>query len=103
LLSRSYDEEQEKETAWLEGCLQLPRLAVFRAARKGVDNSKIGEYYRASEQIVRYRRDVAGVNKQLELIFDFPIPRAGPGLRTHCPAETGKEMAVRAIPLPRSL
>jgi len=66
LLSRSYDEEQEKEAAWLGGCLQLPRTAVFKAAQEGMNNSEIGECYCASEQMVRYRRNVTGVNKQLE-------------------------------------
>lgn len=70
LLSRSYDEEQEKEAAWLGGCLQLPRPAVFQAARRGIDNSEIADYYCASKQMVRYRRNVTGVNKQLEYMRD---------------------------------
>lgn len=65
LLSRSYDEEQEDEAAWLGGCLQLPRPAIFRAAKRGWSNEEIAERYTASVQMVRYRRNVTGVDKQL--------------------------------------
>ena len=62
---RSYDEAQEEEAIWLGGCLQIPRDALLWAIRRGMGEAKIETHFCASNEIVRYRRQVTGVDKQM--------------------------------------
>lgn len=62
---RSYDRNQEEEASWLGGCLQIPRVALLWALRQGMDNSRIAEHFNASLDLVKYRREMTGVNRQI--------------------------------------
>lgn len=62
---REYSEVQEEEAAWLGGCLHLPRIALWNALRRGITVPAIMERFNASEQMVRYRRNVTGVDVQM--------------------------------------
>ena len=62
---REYDDNQEEEAAWLGGCLQIPRTAMLRSVERGMSNEQIAEHFGASLQLVRYRRNVTGVDVQL--------------------------------------
>ncbi len=62
---RSFDSVQESEAAWLGGCLQIPRVALLWAIRHGMDNRAIVNYFGASNDLVRYRRQVTGIDRQL--------------------------------------
>jgi len=63
--SRSYDEEQEAQAAWLGGCLQIPRPALVSAILDNLDNLAIGVRFNASPEMVRFRRNTTGVDVQL--------------------------------------
>jgi Zn-dependent peptidase ImmA (M78 family) len=62
---REYSEVQEEEAAWLGACLHLPRVALCNALRRGLTVPSIMERFNASEQMVRYRRNVTGVDVQI--------------------------------------
>lgn len=62
---RTFDSDQEDEAIWLGGCLQLPRPALMWAIRHGMDNTMIVEHYGASVDLVRFRRRMTGVDRQL--------------------------------------
>lgn len=65
LLIREYSELQEEEAAWLGGCLHLPRAALWTAARHGLSVAAIMDRFNASEPMVRFRRNVTGVDVHL--------------------------------------
>jgi Zn-dependent peptidase ImmA (M78 family) len=62
---RSYDREQEDEASWLGSCLQIPRVALLWAVRQGMDNYQMADHFNASLDLVKYRRDMTGVNRQI--------------------------------------
>ena len=62
---REFPDEQEEEAAWLAGCIQIPRGALLRAVSQKMSNSEIAQHYGASEQLVQFRRNVTGVDRQL--------------------------------------
>jgi IrrE N-terminal-like domain len=63
--SRTFSSEQEEEAIWLGGCLQIPRIGLLEAVQRGLSNSSIASLFGASEEMVRYRRNTTGVDKQL--------------------------------------
>ena len=65
LTLREYDQDAEHEAEWLAGCLHLPRAALLEALRRGEDDSAIGQRFLASPEMVRFRRSVTGVDRQL--------------------------------------
>lgn len=62
---RTYNSKQEEEAVWLGGCLQLPRKALLWSIRRGMNNSMIVAHFGASLDLVRYRRQVTGVDRQI--------------------------------------
>jgi hypothetical protein len=62
---RVYDQEAEEEAGWLAGCLHIPRPAVLAAVKRGDAEDVIAWRYVASAEMVRYRRSVTGVDRQL--------------------------------------
>ena len=62
---RSYDEQQEEEAAWLSGCLLLPRPALLLVAELNLSSSAAATCYGVSEQLLRYRKDITGVTRQV--------------------------------------
>lgn len=62
---REYDQDAESEAEWLAGCLHLPRPALLTAVRHGEDDSAIGQKFLASAEMVRFRKSVTGVDRQL--------------------------------------
>lgn len=65
LAIREYSEAQEEEAAWLGGCLHLPRAALWSSLREGLDTPVIMTRFNASKAMVRYRRNVTGIDVQL--------------------------------------
>lgn len=63
--SRTFDAVQEEEAAWLGGCLQIPREALLWFIRRRFDNVAIAAHFNASEEMVRFRRNITGVDAQL--------------------------------------
>ena len=66
---RSYDFSQEEEASWLGGCLQIPRDSLLWAIDRGMNNAMLVEHFGASLDLVRYRRQVTGVDRQLSRRF----------------------------------
>lgn len=62
---RSFDPDQEEEAEWLGSCLQIPREAILFLVRRGYSNDAIGTQFGASEDMVRFRRNMTGVDRQL--------------------------------------
>ena len=62
---RSYDENFEDEAKWLGACLQITRHGLLWAIGRRMTIEQIGEYFCASEALVRYRRNVTGVDVQM--------------------------------------
>ena len=62
---RTYDEQQEEEATWLSGCLLLPRPALLLIAEANLDIREATARYEVSERLLRYRRDITGVERQL--------------------------------------
>jgi Zn-dependent peptidase ImmA (M78 family) len=62
---REYRAAEEAEANWLGGCLQLPRKGLVWALSQGMSQLQIALHFRASREMVRYRCNVTGVNRQL--------------------------------------
>jgi hypothetical protein len=62
---RTYNSDQEEEARWLGGCLQLPRAALMWAIRHGMNNAMIVKHYGASVDLVRFRRQITGIDRQM--------------------------------------
>jgi Zn-dependent peptidase ImmA (M78 family) len=62
--SRSFDPEQEAQAAWLGGCLQITKAGVYSSIAQSLDNLQIAERYGASPEMVRFRRNMSGVDQQ---------------------------------------
>ena len=65
-LMRHHNELQENEADWLGACLQLPRPALLWALKQGMSPTSICDYFNASSDMVRFRVNVTGVNRQLK-------------------------------------
>jgi Zn-dependent peptidase ImmA (M78 family) len=62
---RSYNAEYEQEAEWLGACLQITRRGLLWAIHRRMTSEQIAEHFGASEALVRYRRNVTGVDTQL--------------------------------------
>jgi hypothetical protein len=61
---RSFDACHEGEAEYLGACLQIPRDGLLWALRRGMTSSEIADHFGASEQMVRFRRNITGVDAQ---------------------------------------
>lgn len=61
----SCDTTQEEEARWLAGCLLLPRLALMHDLEKRMSPRAIAKKRFLSEQMVRYRMNVTGAQRQV--------------------------------------
>ena len=66
---RYYDKSQEAEAEYLGSCLQLSRECLVWALTKGnMSKEEITSNYTASKQMVNFRINTTGINKQLQYI-----------------------------------
>jgi hypothetical protein len=63
---RNLNEEQENEAEWLGACLQLPRPALLYSLKKQMSLEEIATKYNASIDMVKYRINITGVQKQIK-------------------------------------
>jgi hypothetical protein len=63
-LLRDYNADQEEEASWLGACLQLPRPALWWAVKRRMTVDEMVQHFQASEQLIRYRRQMTGVDRQ---------------------------------------
>ena len=61
---RGFSKESEDEANWLSGTLLLPREALVYLRSNGISNDEICRVYEVSQQLLRMRFDVTGVNIQ---------------------------------------
>lgn len=64
-VSRTFNAEQEDEAAYLGGCLQIPRESLLRLLSRRYDEQAIATHFGASIHMVRYRKNITGVTRQL--------------------------------------
>lgn len=69
---RSYDPRQEAEAAWLAGCLLLPRPALLNIRNAGLPPAAACRIYGVSQDLLRYRLSVTGVNRQVVSRYRTP-------------------------------
>ena len=65
LAMRSFDPKQEEEANWLGWCILLPRDALLKSRRKGLEIGDIAKHYGVTESLVRFRLNKSGVDTQL--------------------------------------
>jgi Zn-dependent peptidase ImmA (M78 family) len=63
---RTHDKVQESEASWLAGSLLLPRPALFYIRKRGLDDGMACEEFGVSEDLLRFRMNVTGVNIQIK-------------------------------------
>jgi IrrE N-terminal-like domain len=61
---RSFDAKQEDEANWLGWTLLLPRPALVHCLRLGRTAAEIAKEFDVSEQLVKYRTGITGINRQ---------------------------------------
>ncbi len=61
---RTYDAKQEDEANWFGWTLLLPRPALTYCVQRRLTTSQIAEEYEVSEQLVKFRRGMTGVDRQ---------------------------------------
>jgi len=66
LALRTFDKTQESEADWLAGCLLLPRDALLSARKRRLTNEEICERHSASEDMLRFRLNATGVDRQVQ-------------------------------------
>jgi Zn-dependent peptidase ImmA (M78 family) len=64
LAMRSFNAKQEDEANWLGWTLLLPRPALIHCAALQYSVSQIAEEFEVSEQLVRFRQRITGVELQ---------------------------------------
>lgn len=60
LVAREYRSKDEKEAAYLGGCLQIPARGLDWVLQRGMTHYEIAEHFGASLQMVSYRCNVTG-------------------------------------------
>ena len=65
---RSYNKETEEEASWLAGCLLLPRDALVHIRINGLSDDEACDSYVVSRQLLTYRMNVTGVNRQFQTV-----------------------------------
>jgi hypothetical protein len=68
-LLREYNADQEEEASWLGACLQLPRPALWWAVKRRMTVAEMAQYFQASEELIRFRRQVTGVDRQFSRLL----------------------------------
>lgn len=61
----TYDQDQEDEADWLAGTLLLPRPALLKIRSLGLSDSQAQEMYQVSDQMLKWRFRMTGVDYQL--------------------------------------
>jgi Zn-dependent peptidase ImmA (M78 family) len=63
---RKYDGVIEEEANYLGGNLQITRIGLLWALKKGMTVDEIGNHFMASQAMVNFRIRITGVNRQFE-------------------------------------
>lgn len=68
---RDYNKSQEEEAEWLGGCLQLPRKGLVWGKSKGMNIENLADYFCASLDMVKYRLNITGIERQFSSTLQF--------------------------------
>lgn len=63
---RQYNQVYEDEAACLGGALQIPREGLLNLLSRGMSSQEIAVHFGASQEMVQYRRNITGVDNQLQ-------------------------------------
>jgi len=66
---RSFDAKQEDEANWLGWTLLLPRPALVHCVRMKLSVTQIAQEYEVSEQLVKFRRGMTGIDRQTQVRY----------------------------------
>lgn len=77
LMLNNFNRNQEDEARWLSGCLLLPREALFLIRQQRKELAHAAREYGVSVDMVRYRLNVAGIDRQLGQFKKKNLLRAG--------------------------
>ncbi len=55
-------QQDEDEAVYLGGCLQIPRRGLLWAVQKKMNISQIASHFNASEEMVKFRSNLNGIN-----------------------------------------
>ena len=61
----TYDKFQEEEANWLGGALLVPREALLYVLSRNRRNENAALHFSVSTQMIKWRRQMTGVDKQL--------------------------------------
>ena len=61
---RGYNKDAEDEASWMAGTLLLPRDALVYIRTLGLGEAEVCKIYNVSSDLLRYRTDMTGVNRQ---------------------------------------
>ncbi|MFC1451923.1 ImmA/IrrE family metallo-endopeptidase [Verrucomicrobiota bacterium] len=61
----AYDRRHEEEANYLGGSLQVPREALMKKLLRGMTRDQIAEFYGASLDLVKYRINITGAERQI--------------------------------------
>ena len=61
---RGYNKDSEDEANWMAGTLLLPREALVLIRTLGMGETEVCKSYNVSSDLLRYRADMTGVNRQ---------------------------------------
>lgn len=73
LILNTYNRTQEDEANWLAGCLLLPRELLVLIRRQQVDLKVAAKKYGVSSDMMRFRLNVTGVDRQFQYLQKSPI------------------------------
>lgn len=65
MVMNEYNATHEEEAHCLAGTLLLPREALLQAIRQGMADNEMTEHFGVSLALLRMRRNITGVNRQL--------------------------------------
>jgi len=64
--------DDEEEAEWLGGCLQIPRDGLLWALKRNMSDSRSDDRFGSSVDMVRFRRNMTGVDKQFKRLRRYP-------------------------------
>lgn len=71
---RGHNKDAEDEASWMAATLLLPRDVLVHIRHVGMVDTKACEFYHVSGDLLRYRMDITGVNRQFSRRTGATVP-----------------------------
>ena len=65
MMMKHYEASYEEEAAWLSGTLLVPRAGLLYLLVRNYSDARMAEHFRVSADLLRMRKNVTGVTRQL--------------------------------------